>query len=102
MLQKDLIEEIKVAKFFSILADEVESHHAEQLPLLLRLVDEKKDIREELLEFGKCIRVNGEEMHTILGKACLEIKNCRGQGYDEASNIVLRSCRRTRSNKINV
>ena len=33
VLQKDLIEEIKAAKFILILADEVESHHVEQLPL---------------------------------------------------------------------
>ena len=43
------------------------------------------------MEFGKCIRVNGEaianEIIRILIKVGLEIKNCRGQGYDGASNM---------------
>ena len=32
---------------------EVESHHVEQLPLCIRFVDDKKNTREEFLEFGK-------------------------------------------------
>lgn len=46
VLQKDLIEEIKEAKFFTILADEVERHHVEQLSLCIRFVGSKYDIRE--------------------------------------------------------
>lgn len=91
ILQKDVVEEIKTAKFFAILADEVESHHIEQLPLCIRFVDTKKNIREEFLEFGRCTQVNGEaitnEILRILDKAGLEIKDCRGQGYDGASNM---------------
>ena len=33
ILQRDLINGVKKAKFFTIFADEVESHHAEQLPI---------------------------------------------------------------------
>ena len=32
-LQRDLIDEVKKAKFFIILADEVESHFVEELPI---------------------------------------------------------------------
>ena len=89
VLQKDLIEEIKQAKFFSISADEVESHHAEQLSLCIRFVDE--GIREEFIEFGECEQVNGEaianEIIRLLEKANLDVKNCRGQGYDGASSM---------------
>ena len=60
VLQKYLIDEIKTAKFFTILADEVESHHVEQLPLCIRFVDDKKNICEVFLEFGKSIWVTGE------------------------------------------
>ena len=59
-LQRDLINEVKKAKFLIILADEVESHHVEQLPIFVRFVDKLNDIREEFLKFGRCIQVNGE------------------------------------------
>ena len=60
MLQKYLIDEIKTANFFTILADEFESHPVEQLPLCVRFVDDKKNICEVFLEFGKSIWVTGE------------------------------------------
>ena len=34
VLQRDLINEVKKPKFFIILADKVESHHDEQLPMI--------------------------------------------------------------------
>ena len=37
LLQANLVKEINCAKFFLILADEVESHDVEQLPLCIRL-----------------------------------------------------------------
>ena len=91
ILQKKLIEEIKDAKFYSILADEVENHHVEQLPLCIRFVDANHDIREEFLEFGVCKRITGEaianEILHLIGTAGLDISNCRGQGYDGAANM---------------
>ena len=85
------IKEIKDAKFFSILADEVGNHHVEQLPICIRFVDAKSSIREEFLEFGRCKRLNGEviakEIRRILKKAGLDISNCHGQGYDSAANM---------------
>ena len=90
-LQKDLIDEVKKAKFFTILADEVEGHHVEQLPICVRFVDKSNDIREEFLEFGRCTQVNGEaisnEILRIIKKSDLDIMNCRGQGYNGASNM---------------
>ena len=35
VLQRDLIDEVKKAKFFIILTDEVESHHDEQLSICM-------------------------------------------------------------------
>ena len=91
VLQKYLIDEIKTAKFFTILADEVESHHVEQLLLCIRFVDDKKEIPEEFLEFGKCTQVSGEAIANqiihITVKAGLDTKDCRRQGYDGASNM---------------
>ena len=46
------MEEVTEAKFFSIMTDEVESHHTEQLPICLWFVDKECNFREEFLEFG--------------------------------------------------
>ena len=45
---------MKEAKFFSILADEVESHKSEQFPIWIRFMDKNNNIREEFLELGRC------------------------------------------------
>ena len=91
ILQKDLVEELKEAKFFSLMADEVESHHTEQLPICLRFVDKEYNIREEFLEFSKCDQANGEsvfkEIKCITEKNSLNIEFYRGQGYDGAANM---------------
>ena len=50
VLQRDLIDEVKKAKFFTILVGEVESHHVEQLPICVRFVDKSNDISQEFLE----------------------------------------------------
>ena len=91
VLQKQLIDEVKEAKFFSIMTDEVESHRTEQLPVCVRLVVNECNIREEFLEFGKYVQTNGEsifkELMRIIEKAGLDTELCRGQGYDGASNM---------------
>ena len=91
VLQRDLIDQVKKAKFFIILADEVESHHVRQLPICVRFVDKLSDIWEEALEFGRCAQVNREvmsnEIFRIIKKADLDIMNCRGQGYHGVSNM---------------
>ena len=91
ILQADLINEIKEAKFFSILADEVESHQVEQLPICIRFVDKNNNIGEEFLERGRCEQLSGKVIATkiirVLENSNLNIKSCRGQGYDGASNM---------------
>ena len=73
------------------MADEVESHHTEQLPICVRFVDKECNIREKSPEFGKCVQTNGEsifkELMRNIEKAGLDIELCRGQGYDGASNM---------------
>ena len=91
ILEKGLVEEVKEAKFFSLIAAEVENHHNVQLPICLRFVDKECNIREEFLEFGKCEQANGEsvfnEIMRIIGKNNLSIGLSRGQGYNGAANI---------------
>ena len=82
LLQENLVKEINRARFFSILADEVESHHIEQLPFCIRFVDDDNNMREEFLEFGQCKRIDGksitEKILYILKKVALDVNNCRG------------------------
>ena len=91
ILQKGLMEEVKEAKFFSLMANGVESHHTEQLPICLEFVNKECNIREEFLEFGKCEQTNGEsvfrEIMRIIEKNNLNIEFCRGQGYDVVANM---------------
>ena len=86
-----MLEEVRKAKFYAIMADGVESYHSEQLPLYLRFIDEKDNIWEKLLEFRRCRQINGEAVFTeitwILKKCEIDDKLCRGQGYDGASNM---------------
>ena len=55
-----------------------------QLPIIIRVrfVDKECNIREEFLEFGKCVQTNGEsilkELMRIIEKAGLDIELCRG------------------------
>ena len=47
--------EVRKAKYFSILADEVSDvSNTEQLSLVLRFVDESNEIREEFVDFLPC------------------------------------------------
>ena len=45
------MEEVKAAKFYTVLPDEVTSHSIEHLALCARFVDSHKDIPEEFLTF---------------------------------------------------
>ena len=92
-LQEKLISEIKKAKFFSVLADETpDVSNKEQMPVSIRFVDSKAEIREVFMEFVHC--QNGTSAVSI--KSCimdslqslgLERGHLRGQGYDGASNM---------------
>ena len=63
----------------------------EVVPVCIRFVDKNNNIREELLECGRCWQLSGKVIPTeiikVLEKSNLFIKNCRGQGYDGASKM---------------
>ena len=51
-IKKQLTKEVKKARYFSVCADEAaDSANKEQLPLVIRFVDESCTIREEFFEF---------------------------------------------------
>ena len=82
---------MKEAKFSGILADEVESHKFERLPIYIRFENKNNNIEDEFSEFGRCELPSGNviasEIIRVSGKSNVVIKNCRGQGYDDASNM---------------
>ena len=88
-----IVDEIKAAKFFTILADEViDVSGKEQLALVIRFVDEAGIIREEFLKLILCDQgVSGvklaEYILFALNAFGLDISNCRGQGYDGAPSM---------------
>ena len=63
----------------------------EQLSLVLQFVDSEMQIREEFLDFITVERITRESLSTTilerLQKWGLDIRNCRGQGYDSSSNM---------------
>ena len=88
---KDIIEEIKQAQFYAILADEMTSHNQEYLVLCVRFVAEDKAVREEFLGFLKLERITGEEIAGTIVKFLrdhgITLEGMRGQGYDGAANM---------------
>ena len=91
IIQKSIIDEIKKAKYFSVMVDEVTSHNQEIMPLCIRFVDESNCIREEFIHFSTLVQVTGQfiatQVQSDLKSLELDIKNIRGQGYDGASNM---------------
>lgn len=91
LIRAKIISEVKEARFYSVLADEVSSHNVEHLPLCLRFVDSNSDIREEFVAFLRLERVRAVDIvDAIVG--CLEglglsLNELRGQGYDGASTM---------------
>ena len=91
IIQAKLVQEVKDAQIYTIMVDEVTSHNVELMPLCIRFVDKNHDIREELLEICVLPRITGQ--HTaarikgVLTHLGIQLSDCRGQGYDGASNM---------------
>ena len=87
----EIVQEIKTAKLYSILADEVTSHNTEHLALCTCFVDAKGDIREEFMTFLSLERLTGryiaEKIIKFLKDNDLPVENTHGQGYDGVSNM---------------
>ena len=91
VIHAKIISEVKKAKFYSIMADEVSSHNEEHLPLCLHFVDENSEIQEEFVNFLKLERVRAVDITNAI-VSCLErlglsFNDLRGQGYDGVSTM---------------
>lgn len=91
VIRANIISEVKEAKFYSVLADEVSSHNIEHLPLCIRFVDAKSEIPEEFVAFIRLERVRAVDIaDAIVGSLegfGLSLNELRGQGYDGASTM---------------
>ncbi|XP_065068785.1 52 kDa repressor of the inhibitor of the protein kinase-like [Rhopilema esculentum] len=86
--------EVHEARFFSILADEAaDISNIEQMPLVIRFVDNQAKIREEFMGFIPCFGgMKGKDIANTILQAVegfgLDMNLCRGQGYDGAGNMA--------------
>lgn len=91
IIQARIVQEVKDAQIFTITVDEVTSHNTEMMPVCVRFVDKDMNIREELLDIVSLPRITGvhiaNKTKEVLSKLEIELSNCRGQGYDGASNM---------------
>ena len=94
LVRAKLVDEIKDAVFFSIMADEASDISVkEQLSLVLRFVDGEGKIREEFIGFIHCNegtsgQAIADNIFHKLDELGIDIMNCRGQGYDGAGNMT--------------
>ena len=89
MIQKEIVQEVKRCKYFSILVDEVTPFNKQIMPFV-RFVDSNSEIREEFLQFSVLPRITGKAIASCIlsdiDQLGLDMNNLRGQGYDGASN----------------
>lgn len=93
-IRDKIVLEVKKAKIFTIICDEAcDSSTKEQMSLVLRFVDEEFNVREDFIAFIHCSEgLNGAALAKVildtLDDYGLNIKNCRGQGYDGAGSVA--------------
>jgi len=99
-IKHKIIRNIQSAKYFTIIMDcTPDIGHSEQLAILLRIVhmDEENEystptIQEYFLDFIKVDSTTGLNLSDVLMKQLklykINIENCRGQAYDNGSNMT--------------
>ena len=84
IILRQIVIEVKRAKYFAILADEVTVHNMENLALCVRFVDDESNIREEYLAFIALERITSMQIAAsslqFLRENGIDAKNMRGQG----------------------
>lgn len=64
VINKSILDQIRRAKCFSIMVDEVTSNNTEVIPLCISFIDSNKCIREKYIQFSTLVRVTGEVIAT--------------------------------------
>lgn len=89
---QNILTEIKEAKYFSIVVDSTpDISHTDQLTVVIRYVNREGSPIERFLQFIPNIGHKGIDMLTTVKQLFemyeIDIMNCRGQSYDNASNM---------------
>ena len=93
-VRENILKEVREQLFFSICADEAaDCSNKEQMPLVVRFVDQEDNIREEFIDFVLCDegttgRAIADKIILKLAEYRLDIANLRGQCYDGAGNMA--------------
>lgn len=87
-----VLQEVRDSKYFSIIVDSTpDFSHTDQLSFILRYVQESGEPKERFVEFlGNCGHKSKELAEVVfkfLNDHGLDIQNCRGQSFDNASNM---------------
>lgn len=87
-----IVDEVKEAKYFTIIADEVSDvSNKEQVALVVRYTKEDATIKEKFVDFKHAERTTGVVLAHVIQSAFesygLDLDDCRGQAYDGASNM---------------
>ncbi|XP_071578286.1 zinc finger MYM-type protein 1-like [Temnothorax nylanderi] len=91
-VKNTIVREIQAAKYFSIVVDSTpDIAHIDQLSFIIRYVKEDGSPIERFLGFLPNVGHKSEELETavtsMLASLKIDISNCRGQSYDNASNM---------------
>ncbi|KAL4148045.1 hypothetical protein QTP88_002349 [Uroleucon formosanum] len=91
-VKNTIINEIKNAKYFWIVVDSTpDISHMDQLACIFRYVKTNGEPVERFLQFiansGHKSEDLADAIFMVIGENELDIKNCRGQSYDNASNM---------------
>ncbi|XP_050065343.1 zinc finger MYM-type protein 1-like [Aphis gossypii] len=92
-VRETIINEIKKAKYFSIIVDSTpDVSHTDQLSFIFRYVNDNGEPVERFLLFLSNTGHKSEDLakavFNVLELYNLDIQNCRGQSYDNASNMA--------------
>ncbi|KAF0694297.1 zinc finger MYM-type protein 1-like, partial [Aphis craccivora] len=87
-----IVYEINESKYFSIIVDSTpDISKTDQLTVVIRYITATGESKERFLAFLPSVGHKGEQMEYALIKKFnelgIELKNCRGQSYDNASNM---------------
>lgn len=88
----DIVKQIQDAKYFSIIVDSSpDISHIDELAIIIRYVQENGIVAERFLCFLPSVGHKAEDMFNAVTKTLsnfhIDINNCRGQSYDNASNM---------------
>lgn len=88
----NIVEDVKMCKYYSVIVDSSpDITHNDQLAFIVRYVNEKGKANERFITFLKNPGHTGENLADAVLKTLksfdLEISDCRGQTYDNGSNM---------------